>query len=174
MHLHKIYTRTGDDGTTGLANGSRVSKNDPRIAIVGTLDEANSVLGIAKMHSQGSVSLAIEYMQNALFDLGAVITGSKHFEFNDSDVEYLENEMDRMNEELSPLTSFVLPGGNLLNGYLHLARSIIRNAERSCIDVNINDVVFRYINRLSDYLFVLGRYVARENEVLWIPSRRTL
>ena len=181
--LSRIYTRGGDKGETSLGDGSRVGKQDPRVAAYGTVDETNGVVGLARLHTQGEADAMLARIQNDLFDLGADLCtpeGGRKAEgalrIVDAQVDRLEREIDRMNAELEPLTSFILPGGTAASAHLHLARTVARRAERLICDLaekeEVNPVAIRYINRLSDHLFVLARW---ENEkgardVLWVPG----
>ena len=181
--LSRIYTRGGDKGETSLGDGSRVPKNDLRVAAYGTVDETNGVVGVARVHAQGQAEAMLGRIQNDLFDLGADLCtpeGSRKAEgalrIVDSQVERLEREIDQMNADLEPLRSFILPGGTPASAYLHLARTVCRRAERLICDLaaseQVNPAAIRYINRLSDHLFVLARW---ENErglrdVLWVPG----
>jgi cob(I)alamin adenosyltransferase len=180
----KIYTRTGDAGETGLVDGSRVGKHDPRIAAIGDVDEANSAIGVALLHADGEAEAMLARIQNELFDLGAdLATPGEDFgpsemtlRITAEQIARLEREIDRMNADLAPLKSFILPGGNASAAYLHLARSVIRRAERSAVaaarSVSLNPLALAYINRLSDHLFVMARWTAREEggDVLWQPG----
>lgn len=181
VRLNKIYTRTGDTGQTGLVDGSRVSKADPRLAAIGDIDEANSAIGVAMLHvedaQQREVLLRI---QNEMFDLGADVATPDGVEgalrIVAAQVERLEREIDAMNAWLEPLRSFILPGGGAASAHLHLARAVVRRAERSLVAaagaVAINPVALTYVNRLSDHLFVLARLVARVagGDLLWQPG----
>ena len=195
VKLNRIYTRTGDDGTTGLVDGSRIAKNDARMAAIGDVDEANSVLGVAVVGlREAGVSVVwlcalLERIQNDLFDLGADLatprsdTDSADFAPSEmvlritaAQVERLETEIDRMNGELSPLTSFILPGGTRGAAALHVARATVRRAERTAVgaaaQVPLNPLALAYLNRLSDYLFVAARIVNQNvgGDVLWKPG----
>ena len=187
VKLNRIYTRTGDDGTTGLVDGSRVAKDDARMAAIGDVDEANSALGagVVALRSDGvALAFLLERIQNDLFDLGAdLATPGEDFEPSEmtlrivaSQVERLEAEIDRMNGELSPLTSFILPGGTPAAAALHIARATVRRAERAAVaaarEVAINPLALAYLNRLSDYLFVAARAVNQKagGDVLWRPG----
>ncbi|MEW4449718.1 cob(I)yrinic acid a,c-diamide adenosyltransferase [Qipengyuania sp. JC766] len=189
VKLNKIYTRTGDDGTTGLVDGSRTGKNSARIEAIGAVDEANSALGMAAVSLFGEkYEDAVRRVQNDLFDLGAdLATPGKgdgtDFEPDemtlrmvDSQTQALETAIDTMNEKLEPLTSFVLPGGREAAARLHVARASVRRAERSIIalaqEVPVNPAALRYINRLSDFLFVLARILndAGKSDVNWVPG----
>ena len=188
--LNKIYTRTGDDGTTALADGSRRVKYDLRIESYGAVDEANAAIGLARLHTKGTtLDDILARLQNDLFDLGADLATPNTEEDKNSSFQALrilpeqvtriEQEIDLLNADLTPLTSFVLPGGEPAAAFLHLARTIIRRAERNLIRLSdesdadeINEVTKMYINRASDLLFVAGR-VANNNgaaDVLWQPG----
>ena len=174
--LSKIYTRTGDDGTTGLGDGSRVPKTHARIEAYGTVDEANSALGmvLAVPGLPSAVIEALTKIQHELFDLGGELAVPGYRAILDSHIEQLEQCLDSFNEPLPPLKEFILPGGGPAAAACHLARAITRRAERSAWTLSQNDTVapevMRYLNRLSDLLFVVARVLARhENgqEVLW-------
>lgn len=185
VKLNRIYTRTGDDGSTGLVDGSRLSKHAPRMEAIGAVDEANSALGLAAVALDGSEHAAVLFrIQNDMFDLGAdLATPGDDFAPSEmtlrvvaSQVEWLEEAIDAANERLEPLTSFVLPGGSEAAARLHVARAATRRAERAMTamaeDVPTNPQALAYINRLSDYLFVLAR-VANDDgaaDVKWIPG----
>jgi len=186
--LSKIYTRTGDDGTTGLVDGSRIAKNDPLMAAIGDVDELNSAIGIAIIEAgSGDTARALTVIQNDLFDLGADLAtpaqdGEEDFTPSEmvlrmvpAQVERLESQIDAMNEHLQPLTSFILPGGSKAAAGVHLARAIARRAERAIAAASqqsaINPQARTYINRLSDYLFVLARHLNRDSgDPLWVPG----
>lgn len=195
VKLNRIYTRTGDDGTTGLVDGSRVAKDDARMAAIGDVDEANSTIGAAVVALRAGgveyiwLALLLERIQNDLFDLGADLATPAQdeagAEFAPSDmtlriiasqIERLEAEIDRMNGELSPLTSFILPGGTAAAAALHIARATVRRAERAGVaaarHVPLNPLALGYLNRLSDYLFVAARAVNQKagGDVLWKPG----
>jgi cob(I)alamin adenosyltransferase len=184
VKLTKIYTRTGDDGTTGLVDGSRASKDHPRMAAIGDVDELNSCLGVAALHAVDDRLQALRLIQNDLFDLGAdLATPGEDFTPSDmvlrivpAQVQRLEDEMDRMNAEMQALTSFILPGGTPLAAALHVARAVARRAERSLVaarrDIAINPEAQRYINRLSDWLFVAARHANQNGtgDILWVPG----
>jgi cob(I)alamin adenosyltransferase len=188
VKLNKIYTRTGDDGTTGLGTGARRKKYDLRVAAYGTIDEANAAIGIARLHTGEDASLdgALERIQNDLFDVGADLCtpdqgkgpGGARLTVTDKQVAWLESEIDRLNAELEPLRSFILPGGLPAGAYLHLARTICRRAERLIAelmdkaDESVTPEVLQYVNRLSDYLFVAARYANDKGamEILWRPG----
>lgn len=184
VKLNKIYTRTGDDGTTMLADGSRRAKHDHRIACYGAVDEANAALGMARLHTKDMADLdaLLARLQNDFFDLGADLSTPETDKFealriSDAQVDRLENEIDTMNETLAPLDSFVLPGGTAAAAHLHLARTLIRKAERMLSAAlgdgdEFSDAARRYINRASDLLFVAAR-AANENgakDVKWVPG----
>jgi cob(I)alamin adenosyltransferase len=189
VKLNKIYTRTGDDGTTGLVDGSRVSKTDARLVAIGEVDEANSALGLAIQTleaDEGNTPLVagLRRIQNDLFDLGAdIATPSESFEPSPMElrivaaqVDWLEAAIDAANDQLPPLTSFILPGGSAAAAHMHMARAISRRAERALVaaslSVSINPHALRYLNRLSDYLFVLCRLTnsTRGGDILWVPG----
>ena len=187
VKLNKIYTRTGDDGTTGLVDGSRVSKASALMQAIGDVDEANSAVGLAVVAlSDDPLAAALERIQNDLFDLGAdLATPATEDGFAPSEmvlrivpaqVERLEREIDAMNVHLAPLRSFILPGGSPQAAALHLARAISRRAERSAVaathDVALNPAALAYVNRLSDFLFVASRAVNQNGagDVLWQPG----
>jgi cob(I)alamin adenosyltransferase len=193
VRLNKIYTRTGDDGTTGLVDGSRLPKYAPRLEAVGAVDEANSALGWAMLarDATGSAPELGEYsiehltrIQNDLFDLGAdLATPGEDFAPSDmvlrivpAQVEWLERRIDRANETLAPLRSFILPGGSEAAARLHIARASVRRAERAvtwlAAEEPVNPAALCYINRLSDYLFVLTRAINAQGsgDVLWVPG----
>lgn len=181
--LNRIYTKTGDKGETALGDGTRLPKHAVRISAYGTLDEANAAVGIARLHTTGALDAMLARIQNDLFDVGADLTvpqSAKRTEGRlrviQTQVERLEHEIDALNSELAPLTSFVLPGGSPAAAYLHLARTIVRRAERLMTELNaqepINPAAIQYVNRLSDFLFVASRH-ANDNggkDVLWTPG----
>ena len=189
VKLNKIYTRTGDDGTTGLGSGERRKKYDLRVAAYGTLDETNAAIGIARLHTTSDVTLdaALSRIQNDLFDVGAdLCTPGKgrgpdgaRLTVTQAQVDWLESEIDRLNDDLAPLKSFVLPGGTAAAAYLHLARTICRRAERLIAELkdrpneSVGDEVLKYVNRLSDFLFVAGRHANGKGarDVLWQPGQ---
>ena len=189
VKLNKIYTRTGDDGTTGLVDGSRISKSDARLHAIGEIDEANCALGVAIQAleaDEGQTPLVndLRRIQNDLFDLGAdIATPGMNFvptpmelRIIKEQVDWLEAAIDAANEQLPPLTSFVLPGGSIAAAHMHMARAISRRAERALVaaslTVSINPQALNYVNRLSDYLFVLCRLinVSRGGDILWVPG----
>jgi cob(I)alamin adenosyltransferase len=182
VKLTKIYTRGGDGGETSLVDGSRLPKHAPRIEAYGTVDETNATIGLARLHTSGDADDMLSRIQNDLFDLGADLA-TPHSEqmegalrIEQAQVDRLEQEIDSMNESLEPLNSFVLPGGSPASAHLHLARTICRRAERDAIAVaeqtEINPVAIKYLNRLSDHLFVLGRFLndGGQADVLWVPG----
>ena len=182
VKLNRIYTRTGDDGTTGLVGGGRISKADPLVATIGDVDEANSAIGVALTGiDDPGMATVLRRIQNELFDLGADLAtpfdqtaGALRITLDQ--IERLEHEIDAMNEHLQPLTSFVLPGGEAGAAHLHLARAIIRRAERGAVaageTVALNPEAVRYLNRLSDWMFVAARRMNNSglNDVLWVPG----
>ena len=184
VRLDKIYTKGGDSGQTGLSDGSSVSKACPRIAAIGAVDEANSAIGVARLHAEGDFHAMLARIQNDLFDLGADLSAPEHGRKSESrlriapaQVDRLEREIDAMNEKLAPLTSFVLPGGSALAANLHLARAIARRAEAVFVELSakedINAAALRYANRLSDHLFVMARAAndGGMGDVLWVPGK---
>jgi len=181
VKLNKIYTRTGDGGTAGLVDGSRISKASPRFAAIGDIDEANAAIGVAIAALQpDEIATSLLRIQNELFDLGADVATPGEIEgalrIVGGQVERLEREIDAMNAKLEPLTSFILPGGSPAVAALHLARTIVRRAERSGVALNeaepLNPDALAYLNRLSDHLFVAARVVAASagGDVLWQPG----
>lgn len=189
--LTKIYTRTGDDGTTALGDGTRLAKYDLRVAAYGTVDETNAAIGIVRnaLTSEDDPDLdrTLERIQNDLFDLGADLCvpdrgqemSYEPLRVTDSQVAWLEAEIDRLNADLSPLTSFILPGGSAAASALHMARTICRRAERHVVELAtdqaepVSEPVLKYINRLSDLLFVASRHVNGKGsrDVLWKPGQ---
>ena len=192
--LNKIYTRTGDAGTTALGTGERGPKHSARIAAYGTVDETNASIGVARIHvreKHADVDAMLGRIQNDLFDLGADLTvpergpergqaaARERLRVSDAQVKRLEDEIDAMNGQLSPLRSFVLPGGSAAAAALHVARTVCRRAERSMVelagqpDEGVADPALKYINRLSDLLFVASRYVNErgKGDVLWVPGQ---
>lgn len=189
VKLNKIYTRTGDDGTTGLVDGTRVSKTDLRMQAIGEVDEANSALGVAIQalaadHGDLKLVDGLRRIQNDLFDLGAdIATPGESFEPSpmelrivSAQVDWLEAAIDAANEQLPPLKSFILPGGSAAAASMHMSRAISRRAERALVAasqvVSINPQALTYLNRLSDYLFVLCRLInaSRGGDILWVPG----
>lgn len=177
--LSKIYTRTGDDGSTGLGDGSRLPKTDPRVEAYGTVDELNSTVGLllASPDLPASANTELTRVQHILFDLGGELSIPGHTMVQETSVDDLETWLDAYNEHLAPLKNFILPGGSLAAAHCHLARTVCRRAERCVIALSqaesINPVGIKYLNRLSDYLFVLARVLlhhAGKTEVLWQPQ----
>lgn len=188
--LNKIYTKTGDAGTTALGSGERVPKTSPRIAAYGTVDETNAHVGVARIHLAGQdpdVDAMLLRVQNDLFDLGADLCvpdrGEKlpyePLRVADGQVKRLEDEIDAMNGSLTPLRSFILPGGTPAAAALHVARTVSRRAERMIVELaaipgeSVSGPVLKYINRLSDFLFVASRYVndRGKSDILWVPGK---
>ncbi len=188
VKLNRIYTKTGDKGQTGLGDGQRVAKDSLRIGVMGTVDEANGVIGVARLETSGlgetEPNAALMRIQNDLFDLGADLcmpgedkAGDLRLRITPAQVKRLEKEIDAMNVDLEPLRSFVLPGGAPAAAHLHLARSVVRRAERECWTLagqeRVNPSVLQYLNRLSDHLFVLARWINTKTgvgDVLWKPG----
>ena len=179
--LSKIYTRTGDDGTTGLGDGSCVPKDDPRVEAYGTVDEANSTIGLilAESSLDPAIRNVLTDVQHDLFELGGELCIPGHTAITSAYIERLENELDTLNESLPPLKDFILPGGGRAAAACHLARTAVRRAERRTQTLahssDVRPEVLRYLNRLSDLLFVIARTVARSEsgeEVLWNRERR--
>ncbi|QAY77210.1 cob(I)yrinic acid a,c-diamide adenosyltransferase [Sphingosinicella sp. BN140058] len=185
VRLNRIYTRTGDEGLTGLADGSRISKAHPRAQAIGDVDEANCAIGIAALHVRGADHQAmLGAIQNEMFDLGAdLATPGEDFAPTEmslrivqAQIDRLEAEIDAMNAALEPLRSFILPGGSGGGAHIHLARAIVRRAERSAVaaaaEMPLNPLALTYLNRLSDHLFVLARRVAQADggDILWQPG----
>jgi cob(I)alamin adenosyltransferase len=187
--LNRIYTRTGDDGSTALGTGERRRKYDPRVAAYGTVDELNAAIGIARLHTGGDRDLdgMLTRIQNDLFDVGADLCmpdkgrgpGGSRLDVTETQVEWLEHQIDRLNAELAPLKSFVLPGGSAAASHLHLARTVCRRAERLVVELNdkpgesVTAAAIKYVNRLSDFLFVAARFANRKGaaDVLWVPGQ---
>ena len=178
--LSKIYTKTGDDGTTGLGDGSRVAKDSARVIAYGTVDEANSCIGLLLAGTvPGDVRELLVRIQHQLFDLGGELCIPGHAAIFDADVEALEAHLDHYNDDLPALKDFILPGGGEAAARCHIARTVVRRAERDTVTLSRHDAVrpqaIRYLNRLSDLLFVLSRVLARASghgEVLWNHERR--
>lgn len=189
VRLNKIYTRTGDSGTTVLTSGERVPKFDLRIAAYGTVDETNACVGLARRHAAEEGLAALDAMlariQNDLFDLGADLSTPRRkdekpgdaLRISEPQVTRLEEEIDALNEKLAPLRSFVLPGGTATAAALHLARTVCRRAERLIAELAANDgdvaLALKYVNRLSDFLFVASRHANRDGDgdILWVPGQ---
>lgn len=184
--LNRIYTRTGDKGETALGNGARVPKHAIRVTAYGTVDETNATLGLARLHATGAMDLSLARIQNDLFDLGADLctpdlendATAKYprLRMVDSQVDRLEAEIDAMNTALTPLRSFILPGGSALAAHLHLCRTVCRRAERLVVELAgqepVNPPAVKYLNRLSDWFFVAGRIANDDGraDVLWVPG----
>ena len=189
--LNRIYTRTGDDGTTALGSGERRKKHDLRVAAYGTIDELNACLGIARLHTADApgVDAMLARIQNDLFDLGADLCtpqsakgkgpGGARLAVTDAQVTRLEQEIDALNAELGPLRSFVLPGGTPAAAYVHLARTVCRRGERLMVELadkpgeEVSAAALKYVNRLSDFLFVASRFLNRKgtDDILWVPGQ---
>jgi cob(I)alamin adenosyltransferase len=184
--LNKIYTKTGDAGETALGNGARVAKHSVRVSAYGTVDETNATLGLARLHASGDMDAALARIQNDLFDLGADLcrpdpasdagAGYPVLRMVAAQVDRLEREIDVMNAGLSPLRSFILPGGSPLSAHLHLCRTVSRRAERLVVELatieEVGEAAVKYLNRLSDWFFVAAR-VANDGgkaDVLWVPG----
>ncbi|WP_439817593.1 cob(I)yrinic acid a,c-diamide adenosyltransferase [Zavarzinia sp. CC-PAN008] len=183
VRLTKIYTRGGDKGQTSLGDGTRVPKHDQRLAAYGTVDEANAAIGVVRLYTTGEPDAMLGRIQNEMFDLGADLArpgetfdAPNELRMVESQVKRLEQEIDRMNASLAPLNSFILPGGSIAAAHLHVARTLTRRAEREMAALAaheaVNPAAMRYINRLSDHLFVLGRALNANgaNDVLWVPG----
>lgn len=182
VKLNRIYTRTGDDGTTGLADGSRRPKDDPRLIALGSVDEANAALGLARIYAEGELDEVLARVQNDLFDLGADLATPGEVSWTpvrirSVQVTALEVTLDHYNDRLDPLTSFILPAGSPLAAHLHLARTVVRRAERDTVTLDraqpVNPEAVKYLNRLSDLLFVLSRHANNDgrDDVLWVPGK---
>ena len=185
--LNRIYTKTGDDGTTALGSGERRPKYDLRISAYGTVDETNAAIGVVRLHLAGAPELdtMLSLIQNDLFDLGADLAvpqregKAERLRMLSSQVERLEHDIDGLNAELAPLTSFILPGGTPAAAHLHLARTICRRAERIMVELAaqpnepVSDAAIQYMNRLSDFLFVASRAVNDNGagDILWVPGQ---
>lgn len=188
--LSRIYTKTGDSGTTALGSGARVPKTSPRIAAYGTVDETNAIIGMVRIHlgdADPAVDAMLVRIQNDLFDLGADLCvpdsgedlGYEPLRVTDAQVVRLEKEIDQLNADLAPLKSFILPGGTPAAAALHVARTVSRRAERDMAALaalpneTVSAAAMKYINRLSDFLFVAGRYVNDKGakDVLWVPGQ---
>ena len=187
--LNRIYTRTGDDGSTALGSGERRPKYDLRVAAYGTVDEVNAVIGVARLHAAGNLELdrMLARIQNDLFDVGADLClpdrgkgpGGARLDVTDAQVEWLERQIDRLNGELEPLRSFILPGGSAAAAYLHLARTVCRRAERLMVELkdrpgeSVTAAAIKYVNRLSDFFFVAARFTNNKGsaDVLWVPGQ---
>jgi len=184
--LSKIYTKTGDAGETALGNGVRVAKHSLRVSAYGTVDETNATVGLARLHASGDLAEALKRISNDLFDLGAdLCTPDRHLDETrdypalrmiEGQVLRLEAEIDAMNARLTPLRSFILPGGSALAAQLHLCRTVCRRAERLVVETatveDVNPEAVKYLNRLSDWFFVAGRIANNDgkHDVLWVPG----
>jgi len=184
VKLDKIYTTGGDQGETSLSDGSRVAKHDLRVAAYGTVDEANAYIGVARLGTTNDIDAMLGRLQNDLFDLGADLSRPVAGQEQSNDlrivqvqIDRLEQEIDHMNNSLAPLTSFVLPGGSVSAAHLHVARTVVRRAERLVSElaarVEINRLALIYLNRLSDHLFVLARHLNNDgsDDILWEPAK---
>jgi cob(I)alamin adenosyltransferase len=186
--LNRIYTRTGDDGTTSLGSGERRKKYDLRVAAYGTLDEVNAAIGLARVHTSGTdpaLDAVLARIQNDLFDVEADLClstkgpGGARMTVTEAQVAWLEQQIDQLNADLAPLRSFILPGGRPTAAYLHLARTVCRRAERLMVELadqpgeDVTAAALKYVNRLSDYLFVAGRHANDKgaSDVLWQPGQ---
>jgi len=188
--LNRIYTRTGDDGTTALGNGERRKKFDLRIEAYGTLDEVNATIGLVRLHTRDNPEFdaVLGRIQNDLFDVEADLCmpsdqgkgpGGARLTVTAVQVDWLEQEIDRLNADLEPLRSFILPGGSAASAYLHLARTVCRRGERLMAELNdkpgesVTPEALKYVNRLSDFLFVAGRFANEKgrSDVLWVPGK---
>mgnify|MGYP005646639939 FL=1 len=183
VKLTKIYTRGGDGGQTSLSDGSRVAKDDGRVAAYGDVDELNAVIGLARQHAEGQMDEMLARIQHDLFDLGAdlatpIVADPKYppLRIVDAQVDRLEQEIDQLGEALATLNSFVLPGGSALAAHLHMARTVARRAEREATtlarEADINPAALRYLNRLSDHMFQLSRHANDDgaSDILWVPG----
>jgi len=183
VKLDRIYTRGGDKGETSLTDGTRAKKYAPRIEAYGSIDESNAAIGLIRLHTSDTDDDMLARIQNDLFDLGADVslpTATKFEEhalrISQAQVDRLEQEIDRMNENIEPLKSFTLPGGSPASAFLHLARTVVRRAERLLVHVaekeEISETAIKYLNRLSDHLFVMSRKTNNngKDDVLWIPG----
>lgn len=185
VHLTRIYTKTGDDGTTALGDMSRTSKNDPRLEAFATVDEANSYIGVVLLHiTDYEIKKLLLIIQNNMFDIGADLSTPvidnpqiKPLRITQEQIDYLEKQIDKYNLNLQPLRSFILPSGSVASSHLHVARTIVRRAERrtwhaiNSFGEGVNLLTAKYLNRLSDLLFVLARYENQSNgDQLWVPG----
>jgi len=184
VKLTRIYTRGGDGGETSLGGGARVAKHDARVEAYGTVDEANAVIGLARLHTTGEADAMLARIQNDLFDLGADLCTPEEKEpkypplrMTQAPIDRLEREIDAMNENLAPLNSFILPGGSAAAAHLHHARTVVRRAERLISALmtaeTVNKLALKYANRVSDHLFVLARHLNDDGkrDVLWVPGK---
>ena len=182
VKLDKIYTRGGDKGLTSLGDGKRVKKNSLRIRAYGEIDEANSSIGIACCFCSPNIKKILKKIQNHLFDIGGDLCfpeeniNKKRLIFSKNATPYLEKELDKINEKLEELNSFILPGGSKSSSFLHLSRTIVRRSERSITELSdkekVNPEIIKYINRLSDFLFVAARIENKKHgDILWVPNK---
>ena len=186
VHLTRIYTKTGDDGTTALGDMSRTSKNDPRLEAFATVDEANSYIGVVLIYvTNDELRNLLLTIQNNMFDIGADLSTPvidrpeiKPLRITQEQIDYLETQIDKYNANLQPLRSFILPSGSIASSHLHVARTVVRRAERrtwhaiNSFGKGVNILTAKYLNRLSDLLFVLARYENKQNgDQLWIPGK---
>ena len=168
--LTKIYTKTGDQGETGLGDGSRVEKFNPRIESLGNIDELNSIIGILLTEElPKDKKIILNKIQHDLFDIGGELSIPNHMNLNEKKISFLENALDEMNKDLPPLKEFILPGGSKASSYCHLARTVCRRVERNLFKLTetdkVNEASLKYINRLSDVLFVLARFLNKINKL---------
>ena len=182
VKLNKIYTRTGDKGSTQLGDGKRVDKNSLRVDAYGSVDEANATIGLSILRTNTKIKKILQIIQNDLFDLGADLCMPdkkkiQKLKITKDRIDYIEEKIDSFNKELAPLNSFILPGGSESSTYLHIARTVTRRAERKVCALSkkerINPVAIIYLNRLSDLLFVLARYTNNKGkkDILWKPGK---
>ena len=182
VKLNKIYTRTGDKGSTQLGDGKRVDKNSLRVDAYGSVDEANATIGLSILRTNTKIKKILQIIQNDLFDLGADLCMPdkkkiQKLKITKDRVDYIEKKIDSFNKELAPLSSFILPGGSESSTYLHIARTVTRRAERKVCALSkkerINPIAIIYLNRLSDLLFVLARYTNNKGkkDILWKPGK---
>lgn len=181
VKLDKIYTRGGDKGLTSLGDGSRVEKNNIRIRAYGDIDEANSSIGICIAFASVFIKEILLKVQNDLFDIGADLCfpekSKRNVTISSNKIDFLEKQIDKINKDLGKLESFILPGGSKSSAFLHLSRSLVRRAERSIIELNekelVNSDIIKYVNRLSDFLFVAARFENKEDgDILWAPNKK--
>ncbi|MDX2502869.1 MAG: cob(I)yrinic acid a,c-diamide adenosyltransferase [Gammaproteobacteria bacterium] len=175
--LTKIYTRTGDDGSTGMADGTRVAKDDLLVQVIGEVDELNSLLAVVACHAADDFTESIRTIQNELFNAGAELTLGQAM-IKQEHIDWLEQSLDELNQSLTPLKEFILPGGGLAASHCHVARTVCRRVERSLVSLDkqrvLNKDLKAYINRLSDYLFVLARAISKQegtDEIYWQSER---
>ena len=181
VKLDKIYTKGGDKGENSLGDGQRVKKNNLRVETFGEIEEANALIGCSLIYTSEESINSLRRIQNDLFDLGADLcipdsSEKKELKVSKIQLDYLENEMDKMNLELGKLESFILPGGSKASSFLHLTRCVVRRAERKLTNLmqkeDVNNIVLKYLNRLSDFLFVVARFENKEfGDILWEPGK---